>query len=156
MLRWIILLASHSLVLAIGFALGVYFLPILIAPDGPDKGLVAEVAQKALYTAEFRRGLKGNDFVHWGEGTVSISATKIAHTGRLAPGPDYKLYLVPTFVEDEQQFLAIKDTAQRIGDVKSFEGFLIDVPATVNVDDYTTVLVWCERFGEFITAAKYR
>ncbi|MFN8828511.1 MAG: DM13 domain-containing protein [Labrys sp. (in: a-proteobacteria)] len=156
MLRWIILLTSHSIVLAIGFALGIYFLPILIAPDGPDKAIVAEVAQKALYTGEFRRGLKGNDFVHWGEGTVSISATKIVHVGRLAPGPDYKLYLVPTFVEDEQQFLAIKNTAQRIGDIKSFEGFLIDVPATVNVDDYTTVLVWCETFSEFITAAKYR
>ena len=156
MLRWITLLASHSLVLAIGFALGVYFLPILIAPDGPNKAIVAEVAEKALYTGEFRRGLKGNDFVHWGEGKVSISATQIAHTGRLAPGPDYKLYLVPTFVEDEQQFLAIKDTAQRIGDIKSFDGFLIDVPATVNVDNYTTVLVWCETFSEFITAAKYR
>jgi hypothetical protein len=156
MLRWIILLASHSLFLAIGFALGVYFLPILIAPDGPSKAIVAEVAEQALYKGEFRRGLKGNDFVHWGEGAVSVSATRIAHMGRLAPGPDYKLYLVPTFVEDEQQFLAIKDTAQRIGDVKTFEGFVIDVPATVNVENYTTVLVWCERFSEFITAAKYR
>jgi hypothetical protein len=40
--------------------------------------------------------------------------------------------------------------------VKTFEGFLLDIPAEVNVDDYNTVLVWCETFGEFITAAKYR
>ena len=39
---------------------------------------------------------------------------------------------------------------------KTFEGFLIDIPADVNVEDYNTVLVWCETFGEFITAAKYR
>ncbi|WP_209011195.1 DM13 domain-containing protein [Labrenzia sp. PHM005] len=26
----------------------------------------------------------------------------------------------------------------------------------MQIDDYTTVLVWCEAFGEFITAAKYR
>jgi len=26
----------------------------------------------------------------------------------------------------------------------------------VNIEEYTTVLIWCEAFSEFITAAKYR
>ena len=85
-----------------------------------------------------------------------MSATKIIHQGRLAPGPDYKLYLAAEFVENEEQFLAVKDTAQLLGDIKTFEGFLIDVPPTVDIEAYTTVVVWCETFSEFISAAKYR
>ena len=60
------------------------------------------------------------------------------------------------FVEDEAAFEAIKSSALRVGDVKTFQGFILDVPAGVDVNQYNTVLVWCEAFGEFITAGKYR
>jgi hypothetical protein len=156
MLRWIILSATHGMMLVVGFALGVYLLPIITAPPSPDQAMLAESAQTALYKAEFQRDLKGSDFLHWGEGTVGVSPTRITHQGSLAPGPDYKLYLVPEFVEDEAEFLAVRDTAQRLGDIKTFDGFLVDVPPTVDIEAYTTVLVWCETFGEFISAAKYR
>ena len=43
-----------------------------------------------------------------------------------------------------------------IGDVKTFEGFLLDIPAGIDIAQYNTVLVWCEAFDEFITAAQYR
>ena len=29
-------------------------------------------------------------------------------------------------------------------------------PPAVDIESYTTVLVWCETFGEFISAARYR
>lgn len=156
MLRLITLLFTHGAALAIGFALGIYFLPILIAPDAPDTAMLEEKAQSALYSADFSRDLRGSDFLHWGEGTVSITPTQIVHKGSMAPGPDYKVYLVTEFVEHEDEFLPLKDSAINIGDVKTFEGFLVDIPADVNVDDYNTLLIWCETFGEFITAAKYR
>jgi hypothetical protein len=155
-MRWIFLAATHGVMLAAGFALGIYLLPIITAPPSPDQAMLEESARSALYTAEFRRDLKGSDFLHWGEGTVSVSADRIAHRGSLAPGPDYKLYLVPEFVEDEEQFEAVRSSAIRLGDIKTFDGFLVDVPPDVDVAAYTTVLVWCETFGEFITAARYR
>ncbi len=155
-MRWIILSATHIAVLAAGFALGIYLLPILTAPASLDRQMLATTAQNALFKAEFNRDLKGSDFLHWGEGTVSITPRKIVHEGKLAPGPDYKLYLVKEFVEDEEQFLKIKSNAQLVGDVKTFDGFLLDVPQDVDVGSYTTVIVWCEAFGEFITAAKYK
>ncbi len=155
-MRWILLLATHLGVLAVGFALGIYFLPILTAPASLDRGMLATSAEGALFEASFTRELKGSDFLHWGEGSVSITGTHIVHQGSLAPGPDYKLYLVQDFVEDEEQFLKVKGAARQIGDVKSFDGFLLKVPEDVDVAAYTTVLVWCESFGEFITAAKYR
>lgn len=156
MIRWILLLISHGAALGIGFALGVFLLPILTAPPAPDAAVLQEQAQDALYTAEFNRDLEGSDFLHWGEGTVSVTPTQIVHEGRLSPGPDYKLYLVEEFVETEADFLPMKDKAQRLGDIKTFDGFLVDVPEGVDVTQYSTVLVWCEAFGEFITAAKYR
>lgn len=155
-MRWIFLSATHLGMLAVGFALGIYLLPILTAPESIDRAMLAEMAEKAEYKVSFTKDLKGSDFLHWGEGDVSISSTQIVHQGTMAPGPNYKLYLVTEFVEDEAGFLAIKDQAQVIGDVKTFDGFLLDVPAGVDITAYTTVLVWCEAFKEFITAAKYR
>ena len=142
--------------LAIGFALGIYFLPILTAPEGPDKAMLAETAKTAIFSVRLTRDLKGSDFLHWGEGKISVTPKKIVHDGKLAPGPDYKLYLVKEFVEDEAQFLNVKDSAQLIGDVKTFDGFILDVPAGVDVQQYTTAVVWCESFSEFITAGKYQ
>ncbi|WP_299472203.1 DM13 domain-containing protein [uncultured Roseibium sp.] len=156
MLRLILLLVSHGAVLAVGFALGVYFLPILTEPQGPDEAVLAEAAAGAQYEASLTRDLAGSDFLHWGEGTFSISPQRIVHKGELSPGPDYKLYLVKEFVEDEAGFEAVKESAVQLGDIKTFDGFIVDVPETVSIDDYNTVLVWCEAFGEFITAAKYR
>ena len=151
LIRWII---THGIAGAIGFALGIYFLPILTAPDSPDEAMLEEKAASALFKADLTRELRGSDFLHWGEGTISVSASEIVHEGKLAPGPDYRVYLTTEFVEHEDEF--VKDDAVQIGDVKTFEGFVVTVPEGVDVNAYTTVLVWCESFGEFITAAKYQ
>lgn len=81
---------------------------------------------------------------------------RIAHAGRLAPGPDYKLYLAPQFVDTEEAFFAVKDQSRRIGDVKTFDGFIVDVPPDADVSKYNTVVIWCELFNQFISSAKYR
>ena len=155
-MRWIVLAGTHSVVLAVGFALGIYMLPILTAPESVDRDMLATSAQGALFETNFTRDLKGSDFLHWGEGDVSITTDKIVHQGEMSPGPNYKLYLTKEFVEDEAGFLRIKNESVVIGDVKTFDGFLLDVPAGVDVRAYSTVLVWCEAFSEFITAAKYQ
>ncbi|WP_370232244.1 DM13 domain-containing protein [Cognatishimia sp.] len=156
MFRRLILLITHGGALAIGFALGIYLLPILTAAPAPDASQLEQEAEAALYSGEFTRDLRGSDFLHWGEGKISVTADRIIHEGKMAPGPDYKLYLTKSFVEHEDEFDPIKAEAALIGDIKSFGGFLVDVPAGVNVADYTTVVVWCESFGEFITAASYQ
>jgi hypothetical protein len=156
MLRALILTASHTAMLGIGFLIGIYVLPILTAPKGPDAATLEATTKAALYTGHFDRKLKGSDVVHWGEGEVRVLPDKVAHAGRLSPGPDYKLYLAPEFVDTKEGFLAIKDKSRRLGDVKTFNGFIVDVPAGVDVTAYTTAVVWCEAFGQFISAAKYR
>ena len=156
MFRVIVFLISHGLAMAGGVALGIYLLPILIAPDAPSDTEVASVSDKAIFTAQFKMDLPGSDFLHWGEGELSISTCRVSFTGELAPGPDYRLYLTPQLVLDEQEFLAIKDQSAYVGDIKTFDNFILNMPKTINPADFTAVVVWCETFGEFITAASYQ
>jgi hypothetical protein len=152
----LVLVASHVVVAGLGFALGVYMLPILIAPPAPSGAEVAQQAASAAYTGRFRRDLKDSDALHWGEGTVSIGPKSIAFDGELAPGPDYKLYLSPEFVETEADFHRLKPSMVRVADVKTFRNFVVSVPESVDPARYNSVIVWCETFGQFITAAKYK
>ena len=151
-----LLIASHIAMGAAGFAGGIYFLPILIAPAAPTAQEVRAAAAQAQFTGRFDRDLKGSDALHWGEGTVSITPAAITLAGKLAPGPDYKLYLSPEFVETEADFRRIKASMVRVGDIKTFENFVVPVPAGVDAAEFSAVIVWCETFGQFITAAKYR
>lgn len=52
--------------------------------------------------------------------------------------------------------LLLKQAAARIGDVKTFNGFVLEVPVGIDINEYDTVVVWCETFREFISAARYR
>ncbi|MGH6622665.1 MAG: DM13 domain-containing protein [Burkholderiaceae bacterium] len=151
-----ILVVTHLLAVAGGFALGVYLLPILTAPEPPSSTELAMAASGATYRGEFRRDLKGSDALHWGEGDVFISARTIAFAGRLAPGPNYKLYLSTEFVETEADFRRLKPTMVQVGDVRTFENFAVPVASTIDPSGYTTVIVWCEAFNQFITSARYR
>jgi hypothetical protein len=155
-MKTLLLAASHLFMLAVGFALGIYVLPILTAPDAPTAADVQALATKAAFTGQFRRDLKDSDALHWGEGTVSVGPRAIVLAGRLAPGPDYKLYLSPQFVETEADFARLKPTMVRVGDVKTFENFVVPVPEGIDPALYTSVIVWCESFSQFITAARYR
>ena len=155
-MKRLLLVGSHLTALALGFALGVYLLPILVAPNAPSGAEIASSMGPTQWKAQFRRDLKDSDALHWGEGTVSVGPKSISLVGKLAPGPDYKLYLSPEFVETETDFKRLKESMVRVGDVKTFDNFLVVVPQGVDPSRYNTVIVWCESFSQFITAAKYR
>ncbi len=156
MIRPFALVISHSLVAAAGFAAGIYALPILTAPDAPSTTEMTAALDQAEFTGEFTRDLEGSDLLHWGEGTVSVGREFISLHGRIAPGPDYRLYLSPAFVETEDEFTSLQADMVRVGDVRTFENFVVPVPGSIDPGSFNTVVVWCESFGEFITAAKYR
>lgn len=151
-----VLVGSHLLMLVIGFALGIYALPIIVAPTALSPKDIESLSGSAQWTAQFRRDLEDSDALHWGEGMVFVSPGSISLVGRLAPGPDYKLYLSPEFVETEAHFQRLKPQMVRVGDVKTFENFLVAVPPGIDLARFNTVVVWCETFSQFITAAKYR
>ncbi len=151
----LLLLVSHLAAIAVGFAAGIYALPILIAPPAPDSAEVAEIAEQGVFVATFSRDRQDSDALHWGEGEVSIAADAISFMGKLAPGPDYRLYLSPEYVETEADFNRLKASMVQVGDVKTFENFIVPLPEGVDPADYSTVIVWCESFGQYITSGQY-
>lgn len=156
MARKFLLSLSHLGVGVLGFALGIYTLPILMAPDAPTIAEIMAGEERAEYQGEFRRDLEDSDFLHWGEGTVLISSEVISFQGELAPGPAYRLYLSPEFLETEAAFETLKPQMVQVGEVNTFENFIVDVPVSVDPDEFNTVVIWCESFSQFITAAQYR
>ena len=52
--------------------------------------------------------------------------------------------------------MRLKPRMVRVADVRTFDNFVLAVPESVDVTRYNTVIVWCESFSQFITAATYR
>lgn len=156
MKKMILLFVTHIAAAVGGFGAGIYFLPILIAPPAPEDSAIRAQAESSEYSGQFRRDLKDSDAVHWGDGTVFVGRETVSLDGEIAPGPDYKLYLSPTFIETEADFIRLKHTMMLVGDVKTFNNFIVPVPGYIDPEAFNTVIVWCESFGQFITAAQYR
>lgn len=134
--------------------LGIYLLPILTAETGLDEQSLAARQNSAERAGVFSRDLAGSDSFHWGEGRIMVNDTHIWLDGEIALGPDYRLYLTPSFADDEASFLAIKTESVEIGKIKAFTNFSIAVPDGVDVGTFPAILIWCEAFGQFITAAE--
>ena len=156
MRRFLLLVVTHLVVFTMGFALGVYLLPILAAPPAPTSAELAAASRNAMYTGEFRRTLPGSDPLHWGEGKVTVTRAAVTLQGKLAPGPAYRLYLVPEFVDTPEGFERVRNRSLPVGDIRTFDNFIVPLPQGTPVDQFSTVVVWCESFSKFISAAKYR
>ncbi|MBE8191008.1 MAG: DM13 domain-containing protein [Alphaproteobacteria bacterium] len=144
-----------------GFGLGIYYLPILVEAEGATTREVKTATKAANYKTNFRRDLKGSDSLHWGEGTLYLGREiggqyYFTLDGQVSPGPDYKLYLAPRFVETEADFLAIKAQSVRVADINGFTNFRVSVPMSIDPTQYEAVVVWCETFSQFITAGTLR
>ncbi|GAL31688.1 phenylalanyl-tRNA synthetase beta subunit [Vibrio maritimus] len=155
-MKRVLLLCTHLTALFAGFMLGIYVLPILTQPDSPSIEAIESQASAIVYQGEFSKERADSDFLHWGEGKISFSDKSAMFIGELAPGPDYKLYLSPSFIETEADFVANKASMLQVGDVKTFDRFLLTLPEQTDLTQYNTAIVWCESFGEFITSAKLK
>ena len=139
--------------LLIGFALGIYTLPILTAEKGLNEAEIAGLKVSVKRSGSFVRDLEGSDIFHWGEGVIMVSDEMVWLDGEVSPGPAYRLYFAPAFVETKQDFLAIKDQSVEIGSVGALRNFSLPLPDGVVLDEYPAVVIWCETFSAFITAA---
>ncbi len=147
---------THGLAAAAGIAVGIYLLPILTEPPAPAADALAASQSRAIFHGEFTRERADSDRLHWGEGRIAIGPTEIGFVGRLAPGPDYALYLSPHFVETEAAFAQHRPAMVRVGAVPRFGDFVMTLPAGIDPAQYRSVIIWCDAFGEFITSAQYQ
>lgn len=68
----------------------------------------------------------------------------------------YQLYLTDKIIENEEDFLLAKANSLKVGPVKTFDNFIVPVPDTIEVNKYGAVLIWCESYSKYITAASYQ
>ncbi len=149
-------ISTHLLFLIIGLCLGMYILPIITASPKPNSTLINLALENSKYETVFVRDLPGSSFLYWGQGQLSLSEKNIVFQGKLSPGPSYKFYLTKKFVQDKESFLKNKTNAILIGDINSFNGFILKISPSINIDNYNYAVVWCESFSQFITSARYQ
>jgi hypothetical protein len=154
--RITLLAISHLAVAGFAFLLGVYSLPIFMAPADPSSGALALSIKNTRYVATIADKLTDSDWLHWGKGTFSIGDDVVVFQGTLAPGPDYRLYLSPKFIQTESDFLQLKSSMVEVGKIKSFGNFILPISNQVDTERYNSVIVWCETFNQFITAAQFK
>jgi hypothetical protein len=129
------------------------------APASPPAVTTATPATPSPPPAPVARGTfihaNPSDPVHWGRGTVSAYERTIflESNFEVGPGPKYHVYLVPRAgVRNEDH--VNKSMFVDLGRLRAFKGSQrYPVPAGVNLKDYKSVVIWCERFGVLISPA---
>jgi hypothetical protein len=156
-----------------GVALGFFLFPFVfppppaneelsladVAPHGDRPGAQArnppsETLPKPLATGTFLHA-NPSDPVHWGRGKASVYERLVFLESdfEVGPGPAYHVYLVPK--ANVRREADVKDAMfVDLGRLRAFKGSQrYQIPAGVNLADYPSVVIWCERFGVLISPA---
>lgn len=106
----------------------------------------------------FREEDRGQDRLHHGSGTVLIVEAADGRYLQLAPdfdstpGPDYHVYVsTDTSVDHEDRF----DNDKQIELGRLIKGSGASFYKIPDGTEFSSVTIWCKRFGEFITSADF-
>ena len=152
-LRTLFTLLLIVVVFITGFVTGIYTLPIIMQPPESSHAEILAISQAATYKGQFKKGLKDSDALHYATGEIYFTDNHIAFVGEIAPGPDYRLYLAKTFIETEADFKAQKHTMVEIANINQFSQFVLPKYRQVDLAQFHSVIIWCEHFEQFISAA---
>jgi hypothetical protein len=139
---------------AFGVALGFFFFPYVFPPP-PAAEQLTEADRAALTANGVFIHASPSDPVHWGRGKVSVyeRAVFLEPDFEVGPGPAFHVYLVPKAKirsEADMKDVMFID----LGGLRAFKGSQrYPIPAGVNLKDYPSVVIWCERFGVLISPA---
>ena len=93
--------------------------------------------------------------MHFGKGRVSVFERTVFLESdfEVGPGPAFHVYLVPK--ASIRSTSDLKDVMfVDLGGLRAFKGSQrYAIPAGVNLKDYQSVIIWCERFGVLISPA---
>lgn len=149
----------------LGVALGFFLFPYVFPPPpateqltpadlAPPVASSPSVAAVPVSTGRFIHA-DTSDPVHWGQGKVSVyqRAVFLEPDFKVGPGPAYHVYLVPKpsiRSTSEMQNVMYVD----LGRLRAFEGSQrYQIPDGVNLKDYPSVIIWCQRFSVLISPA---
>jgi hypothetical protein len=149
-----IFLAGGLLGTGFGVALGFFFFPFVFPPPEAVE-LVTDVDKTRLVaTGEFIHANR-YDPVHWGRGRVSVyeRAVFLEPDFEVGPGPAFHVYLVPKArIRSSGDLKGARHVD--LGGLRAFKGSQrYPIPDGVNLNDYASVIIWCEQFGVLIAPA---
>jgi hypothetical protein len=150
----VIFLTGGVLGTGFGVALGFFFFPFVFPPP-PAAEQLTEADRSALYATGTFIHANPSDPVHYGKGKVSVyeRTVYLEPDFEVGPGPAYHVYLVPK--ANIRSSSDIKDTMfVDLGRLRAFQGSQrYPIPAGVDLKDYPSVIIWCERFSALISPA---
>jgi hypothetical protein len=138
----------------IGIAVGFFIFPYVFPPPVASEQLAEAEGSKLIASGNFIHA-NPSDPVHYGKGRVSVYERTVFLESdfEVGPGPAFRVYLVPK--GSIRSSSDMKDvTFVDLGGLRSFKGSQrYPIPAGVNLGDYRSVIIWCERFGVLISPA---
>lgn len=139
---------------AFGVALGFFFFPFVFPPPPAVEQLNEADRSQLTATGTFIHA-NPSDPIHYGRGKVSVyqRAVFLESDFEVGPGPAFHVYLVPK--EKIRDAASVKDTMfVDLGGLRSFKGSQrYPIPAGVDLKNYPSVVIWCERFSVLISPA---
>ena len=139
---------------AFGVALGFFFFPYVF-PPAPAAEQLTEAERSALVATGTFIHANTADPIHWGKGKVSVyeRAVFLEPDFEVGPGPAFHVYLVPkASIRSNADMTSVMYVD--LGRLRAFKGSQrYAIPAGVNLKDYPSVIVWCERFSVLISPA---
>lgn len=137
-----------------GVALGFFLFPYVFPPPPATETLSESDRAKQVAAGAFIHA-NPSDPIHWGRGRVSVyeRAVFLEPDFEVGPGPAYHVYLVPK--ANIRTNADMKDVMfVDLGRLRAFKGSQrYAIPVGVNLKDYPSVIVWCERFSVLISPA---
>jgi hypothetical protein len=139
---------------ALGVALGFFFFPFVFPPPTATEQLTEADRSPLVATGTFIHA-NPSDPIHYGKGKVSVYQRTVFLEAdfEVGPGPAFHVYLVPN--ANIRTATAVKDSMfVDLGGLRAFKGSQrYPIPAGVDLKNYPSVVIWCERFSVLISPA---
>ncbi|MEM7027248.1 MAG: DM13 domain-containing protein [Pseudomonadota bacterium] len=137
-----------------GFAGGILVFPFLFPPPEVNETVANKESKREIATGTFIHA-GPSDPIHYGSGNLTIydDLIHIESDFEVGPGPKYHVYLVPEL--DVMPDTDVVNTMYvDLGRLKAFSGSQnYAIPEGININDYQSVVIWCEQFSVLISPA---
>lgn len=137
-----------------GFGAGIIAFPYLFPPPPVNEQVTDKESKEVVAAGSFIHA-DPSDPAHFGEGGITIynDLLHLEADFKVGPGPKYHVYLVPeanvTPETPVQETLFVD-----LGRLKAFTGSQnYPIPEGINLNDYKSVVIWCEQFNVLISPA---
>jgi len=150
----VIFLFGSALGTGFGVALGFFLFPFVFPPPTAIEQLAEADRTPLIATGVFIHA-NPSDPIHYGKGRVSVYERTVflEPDFEVGPGPAFHVYLVPK--RSIRDAAAVKDSMYvDLGGLRAFKGSQrYPIPAGVDLKNYQSVVIWCERFSVLISPA---